>query len=175
MNLSDLANVVEILGVLALVFGIFFGLVQLKHDRRRRFDLAILECARSFEDEDFTEAYRLLCELPHGISKARFDELGEAYESAAMRIGMKFETVGLLVHRGVIQVDAMDDLVGGAALKIWRVVEQWVVETRSSTSHATFWEWYQWLVERLEERGRAEREPAFVTQANWKEPNSQPR
>ncbi len=79
-------------------------------------------------------------------------------------------TAGLLVHRGVIPIDAMDDLVGGAALKIWRVIERWVVESRVSTSHPAFWESYQWLVERLEERGRAEREPAFITQANWKEP-----
>ena len=170
MNLSDVANIVEILGVFALVFGILYGLIELKHHRKERRDLAILECAHSFEDEDFTEAYRLLCELPHGMTKAQFEELGDKYESAAMRIGMKFETVGLLVHRGVIPIDAMDDLVGGAALKIWRVIEQWVVESRVSTSHPAFWEWYQWLVERLEERGRAEREPAFITQTNWKEP-----
>ena len=172
MNLSDLADVVEILGVLALIFGIWFGLIQLKHNRRQRRDLSLLECARSFEDQDFTEAYRLLCALPHGISKARFDELGEEHVCAAMRIGMKFETVGLLVHRGVIDVDAMDDLVGGAALKVWHVIEQWVMETRIVTSHPRFWEWYQWLVERLEERGRADKEPAFVTQTHWKERNT---
>jgi hypothetical protein len=170
MNLSDLANIIEILGVFALVFAISFGLVQLKNHRRQRRDLAIWECARSFEDEDFSEPYRLLSELPHGLSKSQLEELDEKYVSAAMRICLKFETAGLLVHRGVIPIDAMDDLVGGAALKIWRVIEQWVAETRVSTSHPSFTEWYQWLVERLEERGRAEREPAFISQANWKEP-----
>ena len=170
MTLSDIANIVEILGVLAVVFGIAFGLVQLKQHRTQRRDLAVLECARWFEDQDFTEAYRLLSILEPVTSKAQFDELGDEYESAAIRVGMKFETIGLLVHRGVVPISAMEDLVGGAALTIWHVIEPWVTETRVSRSHPTFWEWYQWLVERLEERGRANRAPAFVTHAHWKQP-----
>ena len=170
MTLSELANFIEILGVFALVFGIVFGLQQLKQHRRQRRDLAILECARSFEDREFTEAYRLLSELPADRSKADFEELGDVYESAALRVGMKFETMGLLVHRGVVPMDAMEDLVGGAALTIWRVLRPWVEETRAVRSHATFLEWYQWLVERLEERGRSARQAVYLTEANWKEP-----
>ena len=104
------------------------------------------------------------------MTKAEFDKLGDEYESAAFRIGMKFETMGLLVHRGVIPIDAMSDLVGGAALTIWRVVAPWVEETRTHRSHPTFWEWYQWLVERLVERGRTDRQPVHLTEADWKEP-----
>ena len=170
MTLSDLANFIEILGVLALVFGIIFDVQQLKQHRRQRRDLAILECARSFEDREFTESYRLLSELPANRTKAHFEELGDLYESAALRVGMKFETMGLLVHRGVVPIDAMEDLVGGAALTIWRVIQPWVEESRSARSHSTFLEWYQWLVERLEARGMSGRQPVYVTDTKWKEP-----
>ena len=170
MSLSDLADIVEIIGIVAILFGVVFGVIQLKQHRIQRRELALLECARSFEDADFTEAYRLISELPAGMTKAELDKLGDKYESAAIRVGMKFETMGLLVHRGVIPIDAMSDLVGGAALTIWRVMEPWVEETRTHRSHPSFWEWYQWLVERLVERGRADRQPAHVTQTNWKEP-----
>ena len=170
MSLSDLANIVEIVGIFAILFGVAFGIIQLKQHRIQRRELALLECARSFEDEDFTEAYRLISELPAGMTKAEFDKLDEKYESAAMRVGMKFETMGLLVHRGVIPIDAMSDLVGGAALAIWLVIAPWVEETRTQRSHPTFWEWYQWLVERLVERGRTDRQPAYVTEVDWKEP-----
>lgn len=171
MSLSDIANIVEIVGILAILCGIAFGLIQLKQNRIQRRELALLECARSFEDQDFTEAYRLISELPAGMTIAEFDKLDEHYESAAMRVGMKFETMGLLVHRGVIPLDALSDLVGGAALTIWKIVEPWVSETRKRRSHPTFWEWYQWLVERLMERGRIDRQPVHLTEANWKDPN----
>jgi hypothetical protein len=170
MSLADLANLAETVGIFAILFGIAFGLIQLRQARIQRRELAILECARSFEDKDFTEAYRLISELSPGMSKADFDELGPEYEAAAIRVGMKFETMGLLVHRGVIPLDAMSDLVGGAALTIWSVTKDWCEETRKYRSHPTFWEWYQWLVERLQERGRQGREPVFLTAANWKEP-----
>ena len=170
MTLSDLANIIEIIGVFAIVSGIVFGLVQLRQHRIQRRELALLECARSFEDEDFTESYRLISELPAGMTKAKFDQLDEKYEAAALRIGMKFETMGLLVHRGVIPIDAMSDLVGGAALTLWKVLEPWVEETRVNRSHPTFWEWYQWLVERLDDMGRTDRPPVYVTEAEWKEP-----
>ena len=171
MSLSDVANVVEIIGIFAILFGVVFGLVQLNQSRRQRRELAILECARSFEDKDFTEAYRLISRLPAGISVADFEKLGDQYEAAALRVGMKFETMGLLVHRGVVPIDAMSDLVGGAALTIWNVIQPWVEETRIQRLHPTFWEWYQWLVERLLDRGRADRPPVFLTEKNWKEPN----
>ena len=170
MSLSDLANIVEIVGIFAILFGVAFGLIQLKQHRIQRRELALLECARSFEDEDFTEAYRLISELPDGMTRATFDALGDEYEPAVIRVGMKFETIGLLIHRGVIPIDAMSDLVGGAALKIWQVMEPWVEETRTHRSHPTFWEWYQWLVERLIERGRMDMQPAYLRESDWKEP-----
>ena len=165
MALSNIANIVEIFGVLALVSGIAFGLLQFRQNRLQRRDLAVLECARMFEDEQFTENYRLLSQLESGLTMAQFEELGDRYEAAALRVGMKFETVGLLVHRGVVPISAMEDLVGGAALTVWRVIEQWVAGTRKSRSNPNFWEWYQWLAERLEERGQAVREPAFIAHA----------
>ena len=104
MSLSDLANIVEIVGIFAILFGVAFGLIQLKQHRIQRRELALIECARSFEDEGFTEAYRLISELPAGMTKAEFDKLGDKYESAAIRVGMKFETMGLLVHRGMVSM-----------------------------------------------------------------------
>lgn len=171
MSLSDLANLVEILGILALVFGVAFGIAQLKQHRIQRRDLAIVECARSFEDRDFTEAYRLLSDLDADLSKTEFDALGDEYEVAAIRVGMKFETIGLLIHKGVIPIDAMEDLVGGAALTIWRVLHIWAKANREYRSDR-FWEWYEWLVDRLLERGGADRDPAFVAHADWKEPRA---
>jgi len=59
MTLSDIANIVEIVGILAILYGLFFGAVQLRQNRSQQRDLAILECTRLFENDEFTEAYRL--------------------------------------------------------------------------------------------------------------------
>ena len=167
MNLSDLANIVEIIGLFAIASGVFSVLLQLRQHRVQRRDLAIFEISRSFEDKDFTEAYRLITSLPDGVTMSKLKELGPEHEAAAYRVIMKFEAAGLLVHRGVIPFDAMEDLVGGAALALWNVLETWVHEVRDSHSNAYFLEWYQWLVERLQERGRTTRQPAFEEARDW--------
>jgi len=170
MNLDQIVDIVQILGILVLIYGMWLGLKQFRLLRSQRRDLAIMECARSFEDKEFTEAYRLLTTLESGLTKKQMDSLGEEYEIAALRTGMKFETIGLLVYKGVVPIDAMEDLVGGAALTIWNLLEEWVNDTRTIRSHPTFMEWFQWLVDRLNDRDRSKRLPAFKKYKNWNSP-----
>ena len=170
MNLSDIASMVEIIGIFAILYGLFFGAIQLKQNRAQRRDLAILECTRLFENEEFTEAYRLIQELPPGIAIDKIENLDDRYKSAAMRIVMKFETIGMLVHRGVVPLDAMDDLVGGAAIATWQILADYIEEVRKKSLNPRFMEWYQWLVDRLQQLQLQNQEPAYLRYADWREP-----
>ena len=167
MTLSEIASLVEIVGIVAIVSGIAFGLVQLRQNREQTRNLAIHELAASFESRDFTEAYRLLADLDDGMSADEINALGDEYIAAVLRVGMKFETIGLLVHNRVVPFDAMKDLVGGAAIKIWGVVKVWTEDTRKSQGHFLLFEWFQWLAERLEERSESGRLPAYDAYKDW--------
>lgn len=169
MSLAELANLVEIFGALAIIFGIAFGLIQLNQHRKQVRSTSILELARSFEDREFTEAYRLIAELDDGLTAEQFSALGDEYVSAALRVSFKFETIGVLIHKGVVPMDAMKDLVGGAAILIWAKLRLWVEESRKSQDHELLFEWFQWLAERLEAQGENVRRPAFVEHKNWRE------
>lgn len=170
MTIAEIASIVEIIGMLIVVFGLWIGIRQFRLHRKQRRELAIMECARSFEDREFTEAYRLITELEKGISLEEMKTKGPQYEEAALRVGMKFESIGLLVFKGVVPIDAIHDLVGDAAITIWKVLEKYTEETRVKRDHLTFWEWYQWLVDRLAERSNAKPAPAFIAHKDWKPP-----
>ena len=169
MSLSDVANLVEIIGILAIVFGIVFGMLQLRQHQQQSRDMAIVELARSFEDPDFTEAYILVTSLDVGISDDELRAKGPKYVDAAMRVGWKFETVGVLIFKRVVPMDAMADLVGGFSLKLWSILSEWAEEMRARKCQPEFFEWYQWLVERLEERGQSTQEPAYQAHRSWRE------
>ena len=170
MELNEIVNIVQILGIIVLIYGLWLGLKQLKLLRIQRRDLAIMECTRSFEHKEFTEAYGLLTTLQPGLTRKQINDLGKEYELAALRTGMKFESIGLLVFKGVVPLDAMEDLVGGVALSLWKILEKWVEETRVERSHPSFMEWYQWLVDRLNERDRAKQLGAYDKYKDWKAP-----
>lgn len=169
MNLNDILAIIQVIGIFAVLYGIVIGIKQLKLDRQQRRDLAVMECARSFEDSEFTEAYRLLAELEPGLSNEEILALGDHYEAAIIRVGMKFETIGLLVYKDVVPIDAIEDLVGGVALLLWDILYKFINEAREKGHHPTYFEWFHWLVDRLKERGRFHNQPpAFVTHKDWK-------
>ena len=169
MTLTDWANIAEILGVIAIIFGIVFGSIQVQQHRKQARTNAIMELARSFEDREFTEAYRLIANLSDDIAPEEFEGLGDDYVSAGLRVSFKFETIGLLIYKGVVPLDAMRDLVGGAAVLIWGKLRRWIEASRQSQSHDLLFEWFQWLVEQIEERGQETRRPAYEAYKDWRE------
>ncbi len=167
MDLEHIANIVEILGVLALISAIIFGWIQVRQHRNDTKNAALIALASSFEDQEFTDAYMLVTSLDDNVTLEEIRERGEVYERAALRIAMKFETVGLMIYKGYVPIDALEDLVGGAALAIWEILNQYVNDMRVDRRHPTFMEWFQWLVERLQERGKSESLPAYEVHRNW--------
>lgn len=169
MTLSDIANLVEIIGIVAIILGIVFGLLQLRQHRKQSHDMAILELARSFEAPEFTEAYMLVTTLNAGILDKELQSKGPEFVAAAMRVGWKFETVGMLIYHRVVPMDAMANLVGGFSLKLWSILSAWAEEMRQTKQQPEFFEWYQWLVEKLEERGESSSAPAYLAKRAWNE------
>lgn len=168
MELEQIANIVEIFGVLALVSAIIFGWIQVRQHRNDTRNAALIALASSFEDQEFTDAYMLVTSLDESISLEQLRQRGEAYERAALRIAMKFETVGLMIYKGYVPIDALEDLVGGAALTVWRTLDQYVADMRVDRQHPTFMEWFQWLIERLQERGKNDSLPAYDAHKDWR-------
>ena len=131
--------------------------------------MAILELARSFEAPEFTEAYMLVTSLDEGICDKELRSKGSEYVDAAMRVGWKFETVGMLIYHRVVPMSAMADLVGGFSLKMWSILSVWAHEMRETKNQPEFFEWYQWLVDRLRERGDLSNQPAYLANRSWRE------
>ena len=168
MTLDQIANVVEILGVVAVISAIIFGWIQVRQHRYDTRNAALIALASSFEDKEFTDAYRLVTTLKKSTSLEEIKERGAVYEEAALRLGMKFETVGLMIYKGYVPIDALEDLVGGAALTLWEILHQYVADMRIDREHPSFMEWFQWLIERLQERGNREGPPAYQAYKTWK-------
>ncbi|MCK4801580.1 MAG: DUF4760 domain-containing protein [Anaerolineales bacterium] len=169
MNLQTFSVIVDIIGSLAVFAAIIFGLIQIKHFHRQRRDLAAIELVRSVQDSEFTKAYRLIHSLPEKVSASEFSAKGTEYVDAAHTLGMKYETIGLLVFRGVVPISAAEELVGGIAITLWKRLGPWVDSIRKEQSQELFLEWFQWFVNRLEERNRDLQEPAYKRYYDWQQ------
>ena len=78
-----------------------------------------------------------------------------------MLVSLTLESVGIMVHRRVVSLEMVWELMGGLVLGAWERLEGWVEAMRAEQGREKFDEWLQWLVERLRQREALEELPAW--------------
>ena len=168
MDLNTLANLAEIIGVFIVVGGLWFALVQLLSIRGQRRDMAAIEVARSFQNPEFARALLLVLSLPSGIRAQELRERDERYEEAAMLVSLTLESVGIMIHRRMVPVDMVWELMGGVILSIWDRLDGWIEDMRREQKREKFDEWIQWLVTQMIKHEKdMGPEPAFIRYQDW--------
>lgn len=162
--------VLEIIQVVAVVFGVAFGLDQLRQLRAQREAQGATEVLRSLQAPDIVRAALLLFDLPDDIPSADLQKrLGDDW-SAVIALLAIFESLGPLVARGHVPIGAYEDLYRGATVVCWRKLRRYV-EARRAAGWSNFAEWFQWLAERMEERAPLEADvPAHERFRAWRSP-----
>ena len=165
--LDTLANLAQVLGAVAVVAAITFGLAQMRQFQQQRRDALAVELMRAVQDAEFTRSLRLLMTLPVDASVDDFRARGEPFEAAAWALMAKYETLGYLVFRGIMPLDLVEELVGGLGVNLWLRLRPWALAMREEQGQPLLFEWFQWLAERLEARDRPRAIPAFVRHRDW--------
>lgn len=173
MDLSTLANLAEVIGVIIVIGGFAFAILQLHQYRQRRRDMAAIELARSFQNPEFAHALRLVLSLPDGITSDKLAEMDPQYENAAMLVSLTLESVGIIVHRRIASLEMVWELMGGVVLTAWEKIHVWAGEHRVAQEREKFDEWIEWLCDRMREH-MIQSEPAHLKYRDW-QPRSRER
>jgi hypothetical protein len=168
MDLQTAANLAEVLGILIVIVGFTFAVVQLMHFRQQRRDTATIELARSFQNPEFAHAIRCITMCPIGLSAEQLKKQGSGYENAAFLVSFTFESVGVMVHRRIVSLDMVWDLMGGTILGAWERLEAWAKDVRAEQGRDKFDEWIEWLVGQLREKEALDEQPAYRKYGDWK-------
>ncbi|HZR78212.1 MAG TPA: DUF4760 domain-containing protein [Chthoniobacterales bacterium] len=169
MDFSTLANLVNALAVTA---GVIFAAAQISYYRRRRRRESMLELVRSFQSPVFSKALRSVVELPENATAedvARI--LGPEGEDVLAHLTATWETIGILLFHNELTLDVVDDFFSGPILLTWNKLGPYVIELRQRYNRETWFEWFQWLAERMMEReSKTPAIPAYIAHRDWKEP-----
>jgi hypothetical protein len=159
----DWSNVLSLLSTIALVGAVVFAALQVRQTNQLRKEQAAIELVHSMQSAEWASAVGLVSRL----STEGSAQLDPAHETAATAMGLRLETLGYLVYRGVVSLDLVDDLVGGMTRIAWARLAPWVMKGRADSGNEKSYEWFQWLVERLVERGPSP-SPAHLRHRNWR-------
>jgi hypothetical protein len=166
MSIEVISQIVE---AFAVVIGVGFAIIQVKQYKLNKRREAALVLLHSFQTPSFAKALNLVYKLPDGLSKKQIeDQLGDEFH-LVYALMTTWESLGILVYRGEIDLDMIDDFFSGPIIISWKKLRGHIIEERSLLGRDTIEEWFQWLMERLLERESKEPAiPAYVAHKKWK-------
>lgn len=166
MTLPDLLSLASTLAIVAA--GVFAGLQVRQFNRQRTRDSA-LQLLHSFQTPEFANGVNIVFDLPDGLSKKEIeDRLGDKLTNILVMFGT-FESLGILIFRREIDIALVEDFCGGAIIMAGKRFKRYLAEMQELSNRDTYYEWFQWLFDRCEEReSKTPAVPAFVAHRDWK-------
>ncbi|MFT7243323.1 MAG: hypothetical protein ACI82A_000666 [Candidatus Azotimanducaceae bacterium] len=167
MELSNIANIAEIIGTGSIVIGLVFGLIQLQHFRAQQRNAVASSLAQTFYNPTLARAIALLQTLPDDLSLEDLRRQGDEFVDAAVTVTTSFETMGLLVYRRIAPYNLVKDLVGGIVVTMARKLARVQSDLREEQNQPSWAEWFEWLSDQLA-REKNHTEPAHVLFKGWR-------
>lgn len=166
-NLAILANIAEIVGAIIVVVGLLFAVLQMRQIQQQRRELAAIELFRFFGNPSFTRAFNRVLHMPDKLTaeKMRRDEKG--LEDAAMLISSTMENIGVMTYQRIVPFTVVNHLIGASAIVLWNKLRLWTHTVREETDNDFMFEWFQWLVDRLDEFDDTDERPAHEALTDW--------
>lgn len=162
MTLGNAANIAELVGGIVVVGGLAFAIVQLAQLRRQRREMAAIELARSFSNPVFARALEHVLKLQPGMTTEELRQLEDESREAMMLLSLTFESVGIMVHRRIVDIDIVWELMGGVVITAWERIRPWAMYQRDRSGRGKFNEWIEWLAAELVEYEKSHRHDLAV-------------
>ncbi len=149
LNLETVANYAEIVGAIAVLFAIAFAIIEFRQLRHQRSENASLEMMRAWQSPEYVDGIHAILQVEDHIEPEMLRCLSVEHEKMAFRVCMTYEALGVMVYRGTLPIEVLNDLMGGAVCTSWRKLDRWAFQFREDFNPRAF-EWHQWLSRRLE-------------------------
>ena len=146
-------------------------MVQVRQYRRDKQREAAIELLHSFQTPSFARALNIVYSMPDGLSKEEVVEFAGNDFHLVYAMTTTWESLGILVHRGEIDLNLVGDFFIGPIIVSLRKLKNFIKSEREETHRETVNEWFQWLKDRLEEvEAEAAPIPAYIEFKDWAPP-----
>jgi hypothetical protein len=165
----DIVGVAEVVSAVAVLIGFGFAVSEMRRYRRRKERESMLELVKSYQTLEFAVALNRIVDLPDRLSKQQLENhLGEDMRFISLLM-TTWEALGVLIHRREMDLGVVEDFFSGPILLSWKKLRRFVEEMRRIGGRETYYEWFQWLAERLEEReSKVPPIPAHLEHKDWR-------
>jgi hypothetical protein len=160
--------VLQLVTLIALLAGILFGILEVRRAAKARAEKAALDVFDITVQREVMDALTLILQLPLDAEADTVGSSSDTRHAAALLMNL-FEYWGVMVFYRVVPLRTLDLLVGGVVRGAWQRLHRYIVWERETTRIPVRAEWFQWLVDRLNQYPQPEKRfGAHVAFADWK-------
>ncbi len=165
----DLSTVASLSTALAVVVAIVLGILQVRQQERKRKEQLALEALKAAQATGMAAAIMDVLAFPDGMTNDELRQRGPHAVEAVMQFAYLLESMGWMVHRRMVDLHDIDDLMGGMVRGGWRKLKAIAPAWRKESGNQNYFEWLQWLAERMDEDPSPGKDVgAHVTHAGWR-------
>jgi hypothetical protein len=150
--LETVQHILATVASLALISGVVIAILQLRHQTRIRQEDVAMRLYATFGEESFVRHYRRVSSWDYTTyddyrAKASADD-----SVSLMVVSVFFESMGLLLKRGLAPIDLLDDLLSGPVLQAWPKVSPIWAGLRAENRQPSWAEWFEYLHDEMARR-----------------------
>jgi len=146
----DFASALNLVSTITLIGALVFTGLQVRAaNRARREQAAVTAIQTAALSANSARILELLGEVPDNASAAEIDNLNAEARRQILEFGLRLEIIGYMVSHGMVDLQIVNDLGGGAILGFWSRAKNWSQERRKRTGEAEFLEWCEWLATQI--------------------------
>jgi hypothetical protein len=151
----DLNTIASLSTAIAVMTGVLFGIIQVRHANRRRKEDRLSDVMSIARTEHISRSIQCVMSFPDEMTEAKLAALGADAIDAVNVLENTFDALGWQIHRRVVLLGDMDSWWGGQIRAIWYKVKPLALERRARKGTNNDFEWTQWLVEQMEKHPAA--------------------
>jgi hypothetical protein len=164
----DLSTTLNLISTLTLIGALVFTGLQVRAANRTRREQAAIAVIQSAQSEDWTQATEVI-HRARQISEGNPESKDPKLEAAFFTIAVRLEAVGYMVFERLVNLETVDELMGGFTLIFWSRAEAWAKRLRVASQDPKAFEWCEWLAMRIaERRSKTRSRPAYLRES-WRE------
>jgi len=129
---------------LAAVYYIF----QIRNQTRMRQTDLVMRLYSQFNSLEFQKVWHAVLSR----ETKDYDDRNIEVRAEVTAVGMFFEGIGILLKRGLIDIDLVDDMFTTPIKWTWEKIRDWIFEARKIRNQPEILEWFEYLYDEMQKR-----------------------
>jgi hypothetical protein len=136
-----------------ILVAVIYYVLQLRHQSRMRQTDLVMRLYATFESSEFQKANFEIqgLELTTDFD-AYLKKYGQEHRVAVSTQAAYYEGIGVLLHRKLIDIGLVDDLLSTPIISTWEKIEPIVKARREQLKRPQIFEWFEYLYNEMQKR-----------------------